>query len=149
MSYLCCPFRDKRIIPHTVHNSPRYSEQRTPLFGLSIVAVVMLIITGCLAIREELVTEVSVEIGKPISLLSNRAPGPVFARLNSDESAPRRDWLRVTPVPHPQHSLRHASRNRTVSLRSHSYSDSPRGVKSVVLLWLRSHWTQTGLGFVS
>ena len=54
-----------------------------PLFGVSIVAVALLIIMGCLvqAIREALATEVSVEIGKPISLLSNQALGPVLHSL--------------------------------------------------------------------
>lgn len=68
-----------------MHNSPYYSkrEARTPLFGVSIVAVVLLIIMGFLvqAIREALATEVSVEIGKPISLLSNQALGPVLHSL--------------------------------------------------------------------
>lgn len=51
--------------------------------GGSIVAVELLIIMGCLvqAIGETLVTEVSVEIGKHISLLSNRALGPVLHSL--------------------------------------------------------------------
>lgn len=73
------------IILHDMHNSPRYSKRAacTPLFGLSIVAVMLLIIMGCLvqAIREALAAEVSVEIGKPISLLSNRALGPVLHSL--------------------------------------------------------------------
>ena len=68
-----------------MHNSPRYSKRAvcTPLFGVSIVAVALLIIMGCLvqAIREALATEVSVEIGKPISLLSNQALGPVLHSL--------------------------------------------------------------------
>lgn len=68
-----------------MHNSPHYSkrEAHTPLFGVSIVAVVLLIIMGFLvqAIREALATEVSVEIGKPISLLSNQALGPVLHSL--------------------------------------------------------------------
>ena len=43
----------------------------------------LLIIMGCLvqAIGETLVTKVSVEIGKHISLLSNRALGPVLHSL--------------------------------------------------------------------
>lgn len=51
--------------------------------GSSIVAVALLIIMGCLvqAIRETLATEVSLEIGEPISLLSNRALGPVLHGL--------------------------------------------------------------------
>lgn len=73
------------IILHNMHNSPHYSkrEAHTPLFGVSIVAVVLLIIMGFLvqAIREALATEVSVEIGKPISLLSNQALGPVLHSL--------------------------------------------------------------------
>lgn len=68
-----------------MHNSSRYSKWAvcTPLFGVSIVAVALLIIMGCLvqAIREALATEVSVEIGKPISLLSNQALGPVLHSL--------------------------------------------------------------------
>lgn len=68
-----------------MHNFPGYSKRTpcTPLFGVSIVAAVLLIIMGCLvqAIRETLATKVSVEIGKPISLLSNQALGPVLHSL--------------------------------------------------------------------
>lgn len=67
-----------------VHNSPPYSKRATYYWGgASIVAVVLLIIMGCLvqAIGETLVTEVSVEIGRHISLLSNGALGPVLHSL--------------------------------------------------------------------
>ena len=78
---------------------------RPPLFGVSIVAVALLIIMGCLvqAIREALATEVSVEIGKPISLLSNQALGPVLHSL-IQMSVPRTGLAKLsqqTPLLHP------------------------------------------------
>lgn len=59
------------------------NEHCTPLFGVSIVTMARLIIKGCLvqAIREAFTAEISVEIGKPISLLSNQALGPVLHSL--------------------------------------------------------------------
>ena len=90
------------IIRRNMHNSPRYSKRAvcTPLFGVSIVAVSLLIIMGCLvqAIREALATEVSVEIGEPISLLSNQALGPVLHSL-IQMRVPRTGLAKL--VPHP------------------------------------------------
>lgn len=87
-----------------------------PLFGVSIVAVALLIIMGCLvqAIREALATEVSVEIGKPISLLSNQALGPVLHSL-IQMRVPRTGLAKLNqhplhpPPTHPPtpHSLSH------------------------------------------
>lgn len=90
-----------------MHNSPRYSKRAVcnPLFGVSIVAVALLIIMGCLvqAIREALATEVSVEIGKPISLLSNQALGPVLHSL-IQMRVPRTGLAKLDPHS-PPHSL--------------------------------------------
>lgn len=76
-------WRHNAVVMLGVHNSPHYSKWATYYWGGSIVAVALLIIMGCLvqAIGETLVTEVSVEIGKHISLLSNRALGPVLHSL--------------------------------------------------------------------
>lgn len=79
----CAVWQHNVVVMLGVHNSPRYSKRATYYWGASIVAVVLLIIMGCLvqAIGETLVTEVSVEIGRHISLLSNRALGPVLHSL--------------------------------------------------------------------
>ena len=91
-----------------MHNSPRYSKRAVcnPLFGVSIVAVALLIIMGCLvqAIREALATEVSVEIGKPISLLSNQALGPVLHSL-IQMRVPRTGLAKLDPHSPPTLSL--------------------------------------------
>lgn len=79
----CAVWRHNVVVMLGVHNSPRYSKRATYYWGASIVAVALLIIMGCVvqAIGETRVTEVSVEIGKHISLLSNRALGPVLHSL--------------------------------------------------------------------
>lgn len=79
----CAVWRHNVVVMLSVHNSPSYSKRATYYWGASIVAVALLIIMGCVvqAIGETLVTEVSVEIGKHISLLSNRALGPVLHSL--------------------------------------------------------------------
>lgn len=68
-----------------MHNSSRCSKRApcTPVIWGLYCCKAMLIIMGCLVqtIREALATEVSVEIGKPISRLSNQALGPVLHSL--------------------------------------------------------------------
>lgn len=73
------------VLLHNMHNSSRCSKRAlcTPVIWGLYCCKAMLIIMGCLvqAIREALATEVSVEIWKPISLLSNQALGPVLHSL--------------------------------------------------------------------
>ncbi len=105
-----------------MHNSPRYSKRAVcnPLFGVSIVAVVLLIIMGCLvqAIREALATEVSVEIGKPISLLSNQALGPVLHSL-IQMRVPRTGLAKLNP-----HSLSPTLSHRHTHTHTHTHTQS-------------------------
>lgn len=92
------------IIPRGMHNSPslRQTSGVHPCYlGVSIVAVALLIIMGCLvqAIREACATEVSVEIGEPISLLSNQALGPVLHSL-IQMRVPRTGLAKLDPPSH-------------------------------------------------